>query len=697
MTFLNSALLAALSLGLIPILIHLLNRQRFKQVDFPTLRFLQEMQRQKMRRVRVRQWILLALRTLAVLALVMAMARPVLRSEASLIGGGDTRTSVILVLDRSASMSTESAGGTRYRELQVRAQELIQSLGSNDEIQIVWADAVPQIFPDSPTQHRTLIRETIESSVVTEASGSLTDAVGVARSLLGQSQNLLKEVYVLSDFSGSAWPEKLPDTPILPDDVRLYMVKLGSTNSDNVGVTSAEITSRLIAPGRPVELSFTVVNSGSDDSNDRIVSVYLDGRRVAQTRVSVRSGESRTEQIRFVPESVGDLAGYVRLEDTDAFAGDDLRRYVLRVPARLNTAVAGFDGPARRLTALALDPSGRGESFVHTLELTSQQLESEDWSAFDAIFIVDAPAFSGAFAERVRAYMQSGRGIFIAGGPNFDIRAHASWMQEIGLPAPINVESLGDPGAKWSKVDLDHPLFEGIFQEKPADVSPDFRTKFALSKGSSTAAGVIEGASGTQFMVEVTQGRGRALFLTSSPDPEWSTLYRAGIFSPLMTGSAAYLAGFGGAGAQYALSVGEGSELLLRNTEQLQYDLVKDSNSERLTAKPVTGGQLLKLPPLASTGDYLLKQDTRTVRPIVVNISERESSIASVTTDETMSLLGGQQMTLSEGQNVETAIREGRYGRELWKLFLYFALGLLIVEMLIARTPKRDVLAPEPA
>lgn len=83
MTFLNSALLAALSLGLIPILIHLLNRQRFKQVDFPTLRFLQEMQRQKMRRVRVRQWILLALRTLAILALVFAMARPVLRSEAA--------------------------------------------------------------------------------------------------------------------------------------------------------------------------------------------------------------------------------------------------------------------------------------------------------------------------------------------------------------------------------------------------------------------------------------------------------------------------------------------------------------------------------------------------------------------------------------------------------------------------------------
>lgn len=697
MTFLNSALLAALSLGLIPILIHLLNRQRFKQVDFPTLRFLQEMQRQKMRRIRVRQWILLALRTLAVLALVLAMARPVLKSEVGILGGGDARTSVVLVLDRSASMSTESEGGTRFRDLQLRAQELIQFLGANDEIQIVWADASPKVFPDSPTQHRTLIRETVESSTVTEASGSITEALGVARSLLGQSQNLLKEVYLLSDFSGSAWPEQLPQASVLPDDVKLYLVKLGTESSPNVGIASAEITSRLIAPGRPVELTFSVANTGNDDSNDRIVSVYLDGKRVAQTRVSINAGESRTEQIKFVPESVGELTGYVRLEDTDAFAGDDIRRYVLRVPARLNAAIVGANGPARRLTSLALDPSGRGESFVHPLELTSAELEGEDWSTFDVIFVVDATAFSSSFQERAQAYLQSGRGIFVAGGPSFEIRSHAAWMQSIGLPAPVNVEPLGNPGARWSKVDLDHPLFEGIFQEKPADVSPDFKQRLFVSRGVSTASSVIEGTDGKPLMLEATQGRGRALFLASSPDPEWSSLYRSGIFSPLMNGCAAYLAGYGGSGAQFAASVDTGTEVILRNSEQLQYELTKETSSQKLTAIPVTGGQLLKIPPLPETGDYILRQDTRSLRPVVVNVSERESNITPMANDELLALLGGEQMILSKGQNVQTAIREGRFGRELWKFFLYLALGLLVLEMLIARTPKQDVLVPMPS
>lgn len=697
MTFLNSALLAALSLGLIPILIHLLNRQRFKQVDFPTLRFLQEMQRQKMRRVRVRQWILLLLRTLAVLALVFAMARPVLRSEMSLISGGDARASVVLVLDRSASMNTESPAGTRFRALQVRAQELIQALGSNDEIQIVWADPVPTVFPDSPTEHVPLIREAVESAKATEAGGALTDALGKARSLLGQSQNLLKEVYVISDFSASAWPESPVDTPILPNDVRLYMIEVGGENSSNLGVVSAEITSRLIAPGRPVELSLTIQNSGSDDRNDRMIGVYLDGKRVAQSRTSVRAGETRSEQIRFVPESVGDLSGYVRLEDTDEFPMDDRRRFVLRVPARLNVAVAGADAPALRLTALALDPSGRGETFVHTMELSPSQLEAEDWSAFDAIFVVDAPSFSSSFGERVQSYLQSGRGLFVAGGPNFDVRGHANWMQQIGLPLPGEVENLGDSGARWSKVDLEHPLFEGVFQEKPADVSPDFRKKFALTTGSSSASTVIEGTGGEKFLVESTQGRGRALLLTSSPDPDWSNLYRAGIFSPLMTGGAAYLAGFGTAGAQFALTVGEGSDLLLRESDIMQFDLVRDENDMKLTAQPVSGGQTIKIPPLADSGEYLLKQETRAIRTLVVNIPKRESGVATMAGKENVAQLGGQQEFLSEGENLEGVVREGRFGYELWKYFLLLALALLVAEMLIARTPKRDVLIPEAA
>ena len=76
MTFLNPLVLLGLAAAAIPIVVHLFNFRRPKTVDFSSLRFLREVERQSMRRVRIRQWLLLALRTLAILFLVLAFAQP---------------------------------------------------------------------------------------------------------------------------------------------------------------------------------------------------------------------------------------------------------------------------------------------------------------------------------------------------------------------------------------------------------------------------------------------------------------------------------------------------------------------------------------------------------------------------------------------------------------------------------------------
>lgn len=695
MTFLNSALLAALSLGLIPILIHLLTRQRFKQVDFPTLRFLREIQKQKMRRVRVRQWILLILRTLAVLFLVLALARPVLRSSAGAFAAGDARSSVVLILDRSASMSAESPSGTRFHEMQIRAQEILNSLGSSDDVQIVWADEPPQTFPETPTTHRALIRETIESEVCGEKSGDLVQAIGLARSILGQTQNLHKEVYVISDFSQSAWPERMPEQPLLPDDVRLYLAQIGNESVKNIGLTDAQITSRLIAPGRSVELNFTATNSGDDEAADRVVGVYLDGRRVAQSRLSLRPGEAATSSVRFVPDSPGVLTGYARLEDADGYAADDLRRFVLRVPSRLRVAVVGNSGAARSLTALALNPSADPQSFVLATELEAGEFDAADWSQFDAVMIVDAGPFSSAFSERMRAFVEQGRGVFIIPGPQFDARAHNSWLQALGLPS-ISQESNEIGTRRWSTVDIEHPLFEGVFEGKPEDFSPEFTRTVQVTAGSGSSVAIISGA-GQTYLYEARLGNGRALLFASSPDPSWSSLFRSGIFSPLMVSSAAYLAGSGISANDHSLQAGRAKELVLRTGGDRTFQLAGENLQLALSALPVSGGLKLPIPALDHTGDFSLKQGEHEITRLVVNSPARESAIRPLEQDSYAELLGGSRMVLKSGADVDAAIREGRYGRELWKLCLIAALLLLVAEMLIARTGRREAVLPQAA
>jgi uncharacterized membrane protein len=96
MTFLNPAILFGLLAASIPILIHLLNLRKLKKIEFSTLIFLKELQKNKIRKIKIKQWLLLLLRVLLILFIVLAFARPTLKSIA--IGGtaSTAKTSAVL-------------------------------------------------------------------------------------------------------------------------------------------------------------------------------------------------------------------------------------------------------------------------------------------------------------------------------------------------------------------------------------------------------------------------------------------------------------------------------------------------------------------------------------------------------------------------------------------------------------------------
>lgn len=689
MTFLNGAILAALTLGLLPILIHLLNRQRFKKVDFPTLRFLRELQLRKMRQVRVRQILLLILRTLAVLFLVLALARPVLKSSAGLLPGSNARTTAVLILDRSASMQTETPDGTRFRRLQTQAQEILSLLKDGDEAMLIWADNPPTSFSPTPTSQIRVLREAVVSAQPGYRGGDLVQAIREARRILGQSQNLHKEVYVISDFSRSAWPEEIPQEPLLPPDVRLFLLSTDEAPTRNIGITDAAITSRIIAPGRPVEISISASNTGGQRAEDRIISVYLGGRRVAQTRLTLAPGESATDRVRFTPDTPGDQVGYVRIEEADDFAADDQRYFSLRVPAQLYVAVAGKDGPARALTALALNPSGDPGAFVLVRVMSEPELSTADWSAFDAIFLVDAADLNPADGARLRRFVEDGKGVFVAPGPHSDLRGYTAWLTQLGLPVPTETWS-AEASARWTRADLAHPLFEGLFEEPPPDVSPEI-SRLVMTTGAASAVEIISTSIGHAFLLESYVGRGRALLMTGSPDPEWSTLFRSGIFSPLLVSSAAYLSGIGTSVAAYQLDTGVPGQLMFPGVPGEEPFEIRGVANLIPTVETAGSGSLVKMPGFEMPGAADLWQGNRRLAALAVNVPAKETELEAAPESLYRNALGGQIIEMGRQTPIQASVLEGRYGRELWKLCLFAALGLLIAEMLIERVGRREV------
>lgn len=687
MTFLNAALLFALALGLLPILIHLLTRQRLKRVLFPTLRFLKELQRRRMRQLKLQQLLLLILRTLAVLALVLAIARPVIKSAAGILPGVHARTSVILVIDRSVSMGTETPEGTRLREATTRAQEILSLLEEGDDAQIIWADAEPIPFPPEPTGRFRVMREAVSEARMTNGGSNLAKALELSHSLIEKSKNLHREIYVLSDFSISSWPEGMPEGPLFPPEVKLFILPVGQERFRNVGVTDVHVLSRLITPGRPVELQVTLKNSSREPLSDRLVSVFLAGRRVASRAVSFAASETKQVEFRFVPELAGDQGGYVKLEEGDDLRFDDLRHFVLKVPQQIRIGLIAPQSPGAIFTALALNPGQSPDAFVQVEHLTPTAFEMADWNQYDAFFIMEAPAFGAGMSAQLRAFAESGKGVLVMLGPEADLRGHNVWLPDLGLPTLGDVWTQEGASTHWTQVDWAHPVFEGLFEETPKAISPTINRIVRTIGGE--ALPIISTGVEIPFLVEARVGRGHAMLITSSPDPEWSDFYRAGIFPPLMVRLAAYLSGTAAETEAFAFDIGvPGTIQRLGMAPTTPAELSHDGESLQIIPQAIPAGFEYPIPPLSESGIYNLKQDDREVTLLAANIPAYETEIGYQPIENPKQFWGGRIARTVKSSSLSEIILESRFGRELWKTFLIFALILLVAEMFLGRSGK---------
>lgn len=137
MTFLNPAILIGLAAATIPIIIHLLNLRKLKKIEFSTLIFLKELQKNKIRRVKLKQWLLLALRVLIILLIVTAFARPTLEGVSM---GGTTsaaKTTALFILDDSFSMSVVDQDGSYINQAEQTIKELLSNFEEGDEAGLI--------------------------------------------------------------------------------------------------------------------------------------------------------------------------------------------------------------------------------------------------------------------------------------------------------------------------------------------------------------------------------------------------------------------------------------------------------------------------------------------------------------------------------------------------------------------------------
>ena len=275
MTFLQPYLLWLLPCAALPVLIHLLNRMRFRTVHWAATSFLFSANRASTRQGRLRQLLLLACRVLALAAMLLAVARPLAGGWAGwmLSSAPDV---VLILMDRSASMEAADAGTGVTRREQALEQLAAAAALYGDRTRCVLFE---NVFRTPQEVARPALLPRLPSVGPTDTAADLPALFDAAASWLGRNRAGLAEIWIASDLQQSNWQ---PDSPRwssiaarvagLPEKVRVRLLSLTGRTGPNASVALVSAVRESHATNPSLKLTFDVqrseVGGGCDPDHD---------------------------------------------------------------------------------------------------------------------------------------------------------------------------------------------------------------------------------------------------------------------------------------------------------------------------------------------------------------------------------------------------------------------------------------------
>ena len=689
MTFLNPLVLFGLAAAAIPIIVHLFNFRKPRQVDFSTLRFLREVERQSMRRVRIRQWLLLALRTLAIACLVLAFAQPTRNSAWDGVFGETSARSIALVVDNSLSTGLRDARGALLDQERALAEALVQATGRGDERLVVPTAPQPGLLPTRFVTPDPALDALAELSP-TSGAAALTATVARAASLLEDATHPRREIVVFSDLQASTLTDSA--SARLPEDIGVTLIPVGGQTIANTAVTDVRVKSQIVEPGRPVEVEATIQRWGGD-AETIAVRLILDGRPVAEAAADVIPGRAVTVPFTVTPPARGWLGGEVRIEP-DGAEWDDARYFTLRVPPPPRVLlVAGGDARAD-LARLALEVAAESGAMQVT-EVDEAGLAGADLGAMDAVFLVAPRDLSSGEAQALARFARGGGGILLFAGDGVATGGAQPLLDALnaGRFDGATGEASGETTARLAESDLDHPVFSGVFDDATPRLEEVQIRRLARYRPSGGAT-LLGTTAGVPLLHETRVGDGALLVMSVPPDPSWSELPERGLFVPLLFRSASYLAAGTEVAERASLSSREGGTVRVENAEAgAPLRLVGPGGAELTPAqRTVPGAVVLDVGAEAAVpGLYRVMQGERELRTVAVNGDARESDPTPLAPEEAAEILEAASgrpvrvLDASGGAGLEAlAAREESGGVPLWTVLLAIALAALVAETLVA-------------
>lgn len=561
--FLYPLFLVGLAAAALPILIHLLNRRRLQRIRFPAVRFILLSQKRISRSYRLRHWLLLALRTLAVICLALLLANPIFQTGAGLFAGGGP-LSLVLILDNSLSM-TWSGDGTGFKQAKEAANLLIGGLNEGDRAAMIPTQLGTKDAFRLKDQKDVLSKE-IANLEIASGSANLAGALSKAYELLNQPAGQ-KEIRIVTDMALTGWDRfSLANLKQADPSIPVNIIHIGRKQPPlNGTVKEVRLGGQGVGVNLPLQIEATVANFGASEIKEVLVQLSIDSQNKEQKLANLPAKGETTVSFQTRLNQPGAHAGQITLKK-DGLAGAAVAHFALDAQDKVKVLLVDGD-PQTSLVqsetfflSRALNPTGERDAsiFLPTVVLPDG-LAAVNLDGYQVVMLANLANPPDGFVTKLQNFIRQGGGVLIFTGDKFNADSYNQKLAGL-LPAQLRDRKTGleASGEKIDKIDLTHPALQQLGDEILRESLKTVRVW-----GYQRVAGkpLIALANGEPLLMEQKAGAGKLMLIATSADRDWSDLPVKTVFLPLIHSLTQYLAGGKRGSLDPGIAVGEKKEL----------------------------------------------------------------------------------------------------------------------------------------
>lgn len=704
MAFLSPLLLLGTLLIGIPIALHLRRRRDPVRVEFPALRLLKRNRHRTETQLRVRRWVLLALRCGLLALLAMALARPLLKppsaddGSTANVGPAGEGVALAIVIDNGPNAAYQSRNRSRLEEAQRLAGELLDGLPT--ETPILLADCSAAGGATNVESGAAGLR--VDRLKLAMAAKPLAAVVRDTVGRLAETPAARREVYVFTDLSAGAWDDDAQRvvTAVLDQHpgIALRLVDVGVAEPRNAALDQLTLPSESLAVDEPlaVTASLHLVGEWRDPLP---VQLWVQGEDGPVKRDERLIDPTDATAIDFtlagLPE--GYTTGFVRVVSADAAPEDDVRHFAVEVRRARSVLIVAPREEDAVFYRYAIDPAETEPGAARRFEtevITYDRWARRSLDGYDAAVLLDPPdtVQRGRGWRRLYDLAAGGGGVGVFLGREATPEAFNSPDAQALLPAELVWRSRDETYLRPQS--FAHPAIQPLAPYAEEILWPAFPVfqRWETEEPRDGAAVVARYADGAPAIVEQPVGRGRVLLMTTSISDR---LNRPDVWNLLPTGEnpwpfvalANSLTDYLTGATETRLSYTAGEAVtapLPSGTEAPGYVLrTPDGEAVRQTIPP--GRSELSIASANKPGAYRIQAGSDVDRRFVVNLDASAGHLERVPFSELAETLGRDRVTLLQGADqLARSIDLGRVGRELYGWVLAVAAIALLGEQWVS-------------